>query len=547
MHFNASPWARLMREMSLPWLFVLGVGLSAISVGALFLTLGPLPGLRPIAPLFAVAGGIGVAALIAAVFRLIWAGGRVVRRVAAMALGLAAVGGGVAWYGVSVTQADVWRACSNASSEREQSARDAALAEGKVGMQSLLFRVARIVHNDRPIVEQCAYADTDEARRALGLCPRVADGDTVCRCGYGEYPRDVVCHPAACDARSGSIGFTCGGPPSAPGGPDPATPSVTDRWRARLGIDDLVRAEPVLLDQDYALRLTLRGAAPEDLEVLRERTRALYARAGSYLTLEAPKDWTGGLLGGHVALIVTHEEGDARGVAAHDPRLDQVAIQVDADGVVLQDRSRYLLEINPVTEVALEPALAVTCKGSVLNLGASPIDVVVECQHDDRHGDASKPRATPPAKLSLAPGARASYELHPAPGDGVGFHHVFRERGKDDAPPLETFNRFAYNHARDWLSLHERLRRSVGARFHNPHPSLPPSHADYEQPNLAAPEGWEELDPKKREQTAKEIWRAMRDHYRAWHQAEASTVQLFVGGKEAWVIDGGKLRRAAAP
>ena len=545
MHFNAGPWVRLMRELPLGRLLVVGVVGLGSSVAALYLALGPLRFLRPILPLFAFAGGIGGAALLAFTFRLVWAGGRKVRSAAAVILGAALLCGAVRWYSVSVVRRAAWRACAEASRVSDPERRAAAVAEGRALTAGFFYRVSRVFESDRGAEDACDFADTDEVRKARGLCPRVIEGETPCRCGSRAFPRDITrdafCTRVGCDARSGYIDLACE-PASAPSAvPSAATAPHLDGWAARLGLDDLVKIEPVRLDNDYALRVTRRGAAPDDLEAMRASCRALFDRASPYLATERPP-----LLiaptGDHVALILAWEDGPARAVTSFDARLGKMTTVIESDGAVLQDRKDYAFEIDPATEVSFNPGKSVVCKGPVLNLTDKPLDLTVACEIKDI-GNKHPPRNGAREKLSLTPHGKGTYEVHPPNDEGVLFQHVFREKGGE--APLAPFNRLAHGHAKDWIALHTRLRRSPGVHFHNPYPSLPAEHKEYGTPALSLPEGWADFDAKKRDEAAKEIWKAMSAHYRRYHQSGVTTVDLYAGKDKTWRIEEGKLARNA--
>nr|AYM54388.1 hypothetical protein [Phaselicystis flava] len=253
----------------------------------------------------------------------------------------------------------------------------------------------------------------------------------------------------------------------------------------------------------------------------------------------------GGPGSGQPALVLSYEEGEARGITAFNEALNVMTTVVDGAGVALQDRSAYVVEISPTTEVTYGLEATVTCKGTALNLGVSPLELIVECQPEKPGFDKQQPKKKPPVdKLSLKPQGKGSYEVRSWDGRAVFVRHVLHERGKETAPPIEAFNRTAYDHGKAWLALHDRLGKSIGVRFHNPYSSIAPSHRDGDQPHLAVPAKWDEMDAKQQEAAAKEIWKAMAEHYKRWHSWAVSTVSLHAGGEERWRIVGGKLKKA---
>src|SRR6187549_3056404 len=132
MHFNAGPWASLLRAMPIGRLFLIGFGgLGAAVFGVNFVVHAERgSALRALGPLFATAGGIGVAALLLGIFRLVMLGGPTVRRLSAAALVLGLASGCVAWYSLSVAQPNARGSGSSAAQGDPPEERARSLDEG---------------------------------------------------------------------------------------------------------------------------------------------------------------------------------------------------------------------------------------------------------------------------------------------------------------------------------------------------------------------------------------------------------------------------------
>jgi hypothetical protein len=554
MYVNVGPWARLLRSMSLRGVFALAFGLLAITAGG-FAALFHVPRevMHVLGPILGLTGGIGLAALIVGVFRAVLAGGHTVRVIAAAVASILALGGVFVGYSVGVVQAGAREACRRAAYGYSPEERAAALVEGKARRASALYTFAEHFRHDWSSAIDCAYADTDEERRALGLCPRAITGSEPCRCGYEDFRPEASCKAPRCELDGASYRLHCGDAPpkraadplAALGAPAPAPTASIDTWRARLGADDLASTRLVRLEGAPALEVTLRGEAPEDVEAIRERTRALHAKAAPFIAAEHGPAWMAGLHEGHPALVAVWESGEARGITSWDDALARMSTTVDGAGAFLQEREGCPIEINPTTEVSFTPETTTTCKGSVLNLRDTPIDVVVECQPEQLGAEKrTPPSKVPLEKLSLKPNDKGTYELHPWDSRTTIVKHVFHERGKESEPPLPVFNRFVYEHGKAWIALHRRLRKDLDVRFHNPYSSLAPTHRDLDQPHLAVPAGWDDLPAKERDRIAKELWKALSAHYQKWHGYGLSSVHLYYSGdKEAFTIEGGKLKK----
>lgn len=163
MHVNVGPWASLFRALPVKKVLAIGVGVSTVSLGLLFAL--PMPVLRWVGPLLAVALCIGGGALLVGAGRAVWAGGRAVRIVSASVLGLGLVAGELAWYTNWVAR-EAHFACRAAAEDPARWYRDESLARCKARVSSVGFAIAKQFH-DLSQAEVAAYAQ--RARNTLAI------------------------------------------------------------------------------------------------------------------------------------------------------------------------------------------------------------------------------------------------------------------------------------------------------------------------------------------------------------------------------------------